>query len=715
MMEAAFFSQSWYRVAAMRPKLRSHVRIHRHVYRGRDWYVMQDDSTGKFHRFSPAAYHLIGLMDGRHSLESIWETACDALGDEMPTQDEVLSLLTQLYRADALQSDLASDVGDLFKRFADEKKQRRLNLLRSPTSIKIPVFDPDKLLKVLSPVVLPLLGKWGAAAWCAFVIPALCLVFVHWQELTAGMADRLFAMENLVLIGLAYPVLKLFHEFGHAFAVKKWGAEVHEMGVMFLVFVPMPYVDASASTAFSDKRKRMLVGGAGILVEVFAAALAVLVWVNAEPGGVRSVAYNVMVIAGVSTLFFNGNPLLKFDAYYVLADWLEIPNLAMRGNQYLGYLARRRLLGIKDAVSPASAPGEGGWLGTYAVLAFIYRIFISIRIVLLVAGKFFFVGVLLAVWSGVGMLVMPLVGTVKRMVSDQAMREKKGRIGVIVVGFLGALLALLLFVPAPRMTVAQGVVWPPAQSGIHAAADGFIREIKGKQGQRVAKGETVFVCEDRELDAQIGVLTAQIEELKARHRQSATQDRTETRILKDEMDHLKVELGRYRERQKELTLVSPQGGVLFLPRVEDRIGRFVRRGDDLGYVVDFSQATVRVVVSQDDVDRVRNDVLCITARLSSGLTREVPARIRRIVPGASRQLPSMALSLEGGGDIVMDPRAGQDPLAFATLFQVELALSEGLAERIGERVYVRFEHTPEPLIYRLYRLGRRLLLTRFEV
>ncbi|BCS96176.1 hypothetical protein DSLASN_18080 [Desulfoluna limicola] len=676
---------------------------------------MQDDSTGKFHRFSPEAYHLVGLMDGRHSLESIWETACDALGDEMPTQDEVLSLLSQLYRADALQSDLATDVGDLFKRFADEKRARRLNILKSPTSIKIPLFDPDRLLNAVSSVFLPLLSKWGALAWFAVVIPALCLVFVHWGALTSNMADRLFAMENLVLIGLVYPVLKLFHEFGHAFAVKKWGAEVHEMGVMFLVFVPMPYVDASASTAFSDKKKRMLVDGAGILVEVFIAALAVLVWVNVEPGGVRSVAYNVMVIAGVSTLFFNGNPLLKFDAYYVLSDWLEIPNLAMRGNQYLGYLTRRWLLGVKDAVSPAAASGESGWLGTYAVLAFFYRIYISIRIVLMVAGKFFFIGILLAVWSGVSMLLMPMAGGVKRMVADRAVHEKKGRIGLIFLVVFGLIFSFLFFIPAPSVTVAQGVVWPPEQSGIHAACDGFIREIKGTQGQRVDTGETLFVCEDLELDTEIAVLTAQIEELKARHRQSAVIDRTETRILKDEMAHLMVMLNRYRERQKELTIASPKKGVLFLPQVQDRVGRYVRRGENLGYVVDFSAATVRVVISQDDVDRVRYDVQNITARLAGDVDRVVPARIRRIVPAASRDLPSMALSLEGGGDIVMDPRGGQEQQAFETLFQVELELSQVLAERIGERVHVRFEHAPEPLIYRMYRQGRRLLLTRFEV
>jgi len=282
-------------------------------------------------------------------------------------------------------------------------------------------------------------------------------------------------------------------------------------------------------------------------------------------------------------------------------------------------------------------------------------------------------------------------------------------------GLAGALVAVLLIVPIPSMTVAQGVVWPPEQSGVHAAADGFIREIKGGQGQRVAMGESLFVCQDRELDARIAVLTAQIEELKARHRLSSITDRTETRILKDEMAHVKVELDRYRERKKELTIVSPQQGFLYLPQAEDRLGRFVKRGEDLGYVVDFSVSTVRVVVSQDDVDRVRHDARRITARLASGLPQVVSARIRRIVPAASRDLPSMALSLEGGGEIVMDPRDGQTPKSFEKLFQVELELGEAVARRIGERVYVRFEHAPEPLGFRLFRLGRRLLLTRFEV
>src|SRR6185503_545443 len=128
--------------------------------------------------------------------------------------------------------------------------------------------------------------------------------------------------------------------------------------IMLLVLSPVPYVDASSAWAFQDKRKRMMVGAAGIAVELFLGSLALFVWLAVEPGAVRAVAYNVMLISGVSTLLFNGNPLLRFDGYYVLADAIEIPNLGTRANRYLGYLFQRYVLGVPDAESPAQSAGE---------------------------------------------------------------------------------------------------------------------------------------------------------------------------------------------------------------------------------------------------------------------------------------------------------------------------------------------------------------------
>ena len=168
--------------------------------------------------------------------------------------------------------------------------------------------------------------RWaGPAPLAAGGGTAVLLAAIHWHDLTEDFMDRVLVPHNLLLLWLVFPVLKTLHEFGHAFATKVYGGEVHEMGVLLLVFTPCPYVDASAASAFRTKWHRIIVGAAGMIVELFLASLALFVWLNVEPGVVRAVTYNVMVIAGISTVLFNGNPLLRYDGYYIFADYLEIP------------------------------------------------------------------------------------------------------------------------------------------------------------------------------------------------------------------------------------------------------------------------------------------------------------------------------------------------------------------------------------------------------
>ncbi len=161
------------------------------------------------------------------------------------------------------------------------------------------------------------------------MLTGVVLAVLHWPELTSDVTDRVLATENVALIMCVYPIVKSLHELGHAYATKVWGGEVHEVGVMLLVFIPVLYVDASASAAFRQKHRRIVVGAAGIMVEMALAAIALIVWIYAAPGLGRTVAFNVILIGGVSTLLFNGNPLLRFDGYYIFSDLIEIPNLAI--------------------------------------------------------------------------------------------------------------------------------------------------------------------------------------------------------------------------------------------------------------------------------------------------------------------------------------------------------------------------------------------------
>ncbi|MFP4039916.1 MAG: peptidase M50 [Desulfosudaceae bacterium] len=714
MSERNLFSSSWYRVSGLKPFLRSHAEIHRQTFRGEVWYVLQDHSTGRFHRFSAPAYFIIGLMDGERTLQQIWEAACLHLGDDMPTQEEVITLLSRLNQADVLQSNMAPDIGPLLQRSRQDRRGKFWNKVRSPVAIRIPLLDPDRFLNKTIGVVAPFFTFPAAVAWCLIVAAALMLAFMHWGELTQNLADRVLAMQNLLLLWLIYPVVKICHEFGHAWAVKKWGGEVHEMGVMLLVFVPVPYLDASTASAFREKRRRMIVGFIGIGVEMLIASLAMFMWVNLEAGVLRALAFNVILIAGVSTIFFNGNPLLRFDAYYILADYLEIPNLGSRANRYLGYLAQRYLIRNGQALFTLSNRREAAWLVFYGIAAFFYRIFISIRIAMFVAGKFFFVGVLIAIWAMIGLVIIPLFRVVKTILSVPDLYRKRVRIAGLSLA-LGGLTAFFIFaVPLPSTTMAEGILWPGVNSQIRSGSDGMVRELAARPGTSVDPGDSLIICENPEIKNQVKVLAAKLREYQARYLVALATDRTQERILEEEISLIQKELDRARQRRDALVVKSPARGRFVLPDADDYPGRFIKRGDPLGYVVDYEQATVLVPISQNEVGKIRHSVRSVSARPAGRVFHQIPARLVREVPAASSRLPTLAFSLEGGGDFALDPREHQEQRSFEKLFYFEVALAERLDDRLGARLFLRFDHDAETLASRWYRSLRRVFLRVFN-
>ncbi|MFI4998981.1 MAG: peptidase M50, partial [Reyranellales bacterium] len=381
-MSRSLFSSSWYRVAGLKLRLRSHTTIHRQVYRGKVWHVLVDPQTGRHHGLSELSNLMVCLMDGRRTMQDIWEATGQRSRDDPPTQDETIQLLAQLHGADLLQGEFPPDFDEMAERSVKASQRRMMAQLRNPMAVRVPLFDPNRLLELTMPLFRPLFTVAGFLAWLALVLSGFVLAVLHWPELTSDVADRVLAAENVAIIICIYPVVKSLHELGHAYATKIWGGEVHEIGIMLLVFIPVLYVDASASAAFKQKHRRIVVGAAGILVEMALAAIAMIVWVQGSPGLGRSIAFNVMLIGGVSTLLFNGNPLLRFDGYYIFSDLVEIPNLGSRANAYVLYLLQRELFRIDDVETPVVEPSEAKWLLGYAVLSFLYRMLVSLGIAL---------------------------------------------------------------------------------------------------------------------------------------------------------------------------------------------------------------------------------------------------------------------------------------------------------------------------------------------
>jgi len=293
--------------------------------------------------------------------------------------------------------------------------------------------------------------------------------------------------------------------------------------------------------------------------------------------------------------------------------------------------------------------------------------------------------------------------------------RKKGRILAWMSAAVCFLFVATCLVPLPYRVVANGVLWPPEHSRIYAGANGFIHEVSADDGQRVACGEALIRCVNQDLETEVQVLLTRLQELQARYRQRILMDKTEAKILEDEMARVEAELQRAREKVDRLIIKSEKDGVLLLPEARDLPGRFVKRGDSLGFVLDASDITIRVVIPQEEIDVVGKNSRQVNVRLASQPDRILPAEVKRIAPAASSELPSLALSLEGGGDYALDPRGQQKAQVLENLFQMEICLLVGQPERIGERAYVRFDHDPEPLAFRWWRSARRLLLKKFDI
>lgn len=715
-MAKSLLTPSWYRVADLRLKLRGHAEIHRQRFRGEVWYILQDHQTGRFHRMSPAANLIVSMLDGRRTLDEIWNLAGSRFGDDPPTQDETIQLLAQLHNSDLLMGEVPPDFRELGERSAKHARSEIMARLRNPLALRFPLLDPDAFLDATMPVMRPLFSVWGFLAWLALIGAGLTVAALNWDELAAHGSDQAFSAGNLLLILAIYPVIKTLHEVGHAYATKAWGGSVHEVGIMLLVLMPAPYVDATSATAFREKWRRIVVSGAGIMVEFGLAAAAAIFWVNAEPGLARAAAFNVMLIGTISTVFFNGNPLLRFDAYYILTDIVEVPNLGNRANTYFWYLVQRYLLDVDTVENPASARGERKWLLAYAVLAFCYRVLLSLTIALIVASQLFFVGILLAMFTLFSTFVMPLFKGAKYLAASPRLAGNRGRAVATAAMAAAVVLIALFLVPMPYRTISEGVVWMPEGAEIRAGSAGVVAEVLAEPGSIVSAGTALLRIEDPALGTRVAVLEAQRRELQLRFEAVRFADRVQGEVIAEQLRNIETVLAAFDQRRQALTVRAQSGGRFILPGAADLPGRFAGQGELLGYVVAETIPSLRVVVPQGEADLVRARTLGVEVRYASDVASAVPARITREVPAAQRDLPSLALSMEGGGTIATDARNGDTARAVEGLFVFDVLPARAAPSAVfGSRAYVRFDHGGEALAWRLVRLTRQIFLSRFDV
>jgi putative peptide zinc metalloprotease protein len=715
MVDGPFLSSSWYRVAKLRPRLRAHITVSRHRYRGESWYVLHDHATGRLVRLRPATYSMVGRMDGSRTVDALWRDAARVLGEEAPSQDELIQLLSQLAYADLLQSEVSPDTAGLVERAGQAERMLRIRNLLNPLAYRMRFWHPDKFFERTMPFANWAFSRGGAAIWLVVVAPALLLAALNWSKLSSDLSSRILASDNVLAMALVVLALKCVHELGHGYSVKAFGGAVHEIGVMFLVLVPMPYVDASAAAEFRSKWRRALVGAAGMIVETFFAALAVYVWLAVEPGMVRSIAYDFIFAAGVATIVFNGNPLLKYDGYYILSDLIEIPNLGQRAAQYWQHLLDGYVFRIEGPDFRAAGGVERLWLAIYAPASFFYRQLVMLAIALFVAAEYRAIGIALAIWSISLGLAFPIGKGLWRLVTAPRYRRHRIRVVSLTTGGVALAFTFLFLIPFPLSTTTEGVVWLPDSAYVRARTGGFLHRLAAEPGAAVAAGQVLIESEDPQLHTQIEALREHVQELEARLSAERISDRVAASVTTTELGYVRAELAVATDREYRLRTVSPAAGIFHVERPQDLSGRYFKEGQPVGYVLPPGSRIVRATVGQDDIDLVRSRLRRVVVVLAERVEDPQVARLVRETPAGQGNLPSRALGGSSGGATAVDPR---DPKGLKTLqrvFHVDLEAPSTLATAFGSRVQVRFEHEWEPIGVQIWRRTRQLVLSRLQL
>src|SRR3954469_2582336 len=135
------FSESWYRVADLRIKLRGSAQISRQFYRGDRWYVVRDPAGNQFHRLSAPAYRFVGLLDGTRTVAEAWDLVGGQLADDAPTQNEVIQILSQLYAANLVETDIPPDATVLLRRHKKQMQRKLQGRLMNLLFPRIPIWD----------------------------------------------------------------------------------------------------------------------------------------------------------------------------------------------------------------------------------------------------------------------------------------------------------------------------------------------------------------------------------------------------------------------------------------------------------------------------------------------------------------------------------------------------------------------------------------------
>ena len=714
------FSEAWHLVSGVRACLRSSVRAHRQTFRDEEWVVLRDSLASDFFRVTAPAYAFLSRMETRRTLDEVWNELIESDPEGALTQEEVVELLSQLQMSNLLQFDRGTAAASLFERYRKRRGREIKAALASFWSIKIPLLDPDRALEKALPAIRILFGPVGALAYAVLILLGLKAVIDHSDQLFSQSAGVL-APGNLALLYGGLVLAKLVHEVGHAAACKRYGGEVHRMGVMLILLAPLPYMDATASWGFRSRAQRMMVGASGVVCELAVAAAAALVWANTAPGLINSLAYNVIFVASVTTLLFNLNPLMRFDGYHILVDWLDVPNLFQRSRDQLKYLGKRFALGLNNAQPAARTPTEAVLLPLYGVTSVVYWLVLMSTIIFYVAEQYLDLGVALAWLMFFLAVVLPVLKFGHYLFVDPSLHHQRARSLTITVALFVVVSGLLAWVPFPDRVRVLGVIQATQFRELHVDGGGEVIEIMATPGQWVKAGQPLVRLQNPQLDFEIRSTLQQRQQLQAQELQAIASAIANLEALRKQRTVLEQKLSELMNQRQALEVIAPIEGIWSVSELELARGQWLARGASIGILIDDRDWRFVAALPQFGTHLFEAGLVGAEVRIKGQQAINMVAVKTEVMPFEQGQLPSPVLGMAGGGEIAVQPSDPKGLAAAEPFFRVQAQLpSPELTDAQLRRLHgrlgtLRITLPSAPLLVQWERSVRQFLQRKFRV
>ena len=642
-----------------------------------------DPAAENYYKLSVTAWRMLSRYDKDMSVK---EFSDRLVRSGIPAEPgEILALKQFLLQNNLLTPDADTFAAEVTKRKNAKEKHLWLKVASAYLYFKLPPIHPQPVIDRIKPYV----GFIGSKAffWC-LAIPAVLGYLMVLRNLPGikAMLEASFSWAGLVKYFFAIVLLKIIHESGHMAANMRFNCRVRSIGISVIFLYPRFFSDTTDSWRL-PRRQRLLVDAGGLLAELLCGGLAALAWCYLPPGNMQSTMFFIFAVSTASTLLVNGNPLIRFDGYYILCDILNVENLMQRSGEFIKQFNRKWLFGI----------GSWPWderpvlMFVFGISAFIYRFLLYTSIILVIYNSMIkALAILLLILEVFMIFILPFYNEIRIVKAFSKRAGRRADFTFVIVLLLAA--ALVLFLPLSWRTRMPGEIRSAHSLLIPVLESGYLVSEAPEKPVSLRRGEKIFQLDSPRLDMELERRRAALKEAEILLQQQMTSEETfgDSQLTRRRIESEKSRISDLLKRKALLCVTSPCEGI-FIPAYHRLSAGVMLPAGTLAGMIHSRQTVVTAYASDDQLGRLKEGMKVIMKIRDSRKNISGTIRLVNPVPAVFQDSPLLAAA---GGEIkaVVNPDKKTEYLPENTLFRVEITPDEEVICQSGRTLRVFVEN-----------------------